>query len=227
MFLLGLMFGSFSEEMERMVADNPTLAQYFEATGGNITDTLFATSLLFNGLGAAAFAVASALRVRHEESRATLDLVMASGVSRTRALLEPLLVTVLGAVVVLLFGGAGTALSFVLTGGSAGDGLDLLAYSLVYLPGVLALAAGGVALIGLLPRMTMVVWAWLGVTFVIGWLGSLLDPPGWVNAISPFEHLPLVPVEDFAWLPLGVLTLLAAALLVTGLVGFRRRDITA
>ncbi|MFP5341267.1 MAG: hypothetical protein ACLGIW_22845, partial [Gammaproteobacteria bacterium] len=58
MFLLGLMFGSFSEEMERMVDDNPTLAQYFEATGGSITDTLFATSLLFNGLGAGAFAVA-------------------------------------------------------------------------------------------------------------------------------------------------------------------------
>ena len=63
---------------------------YFEATGGSVTDTLFATSLLFNGLGAAAFAVASALRVRHEENRATLDLVMASGVSRTRALLEAL-----------------------------------------------------------------------------------------------------------------------------------------
>jgi len=227
MFLLGLMFGSFSQEMEQMVADNPTLAQYFEATGGNITDTLFATSLLFNGLGAAAFAVGSALRVRHEESRATLDLVMASGVSRTRALLEPLLVTVLGALVVLLVGGAGTALAFVLTGGSSGDALALLGYSLVYLPGVLALAAGAVALIGLLPRMTLVVWAWLGVTFVVGWLGGLLDLPGWASGISPFEHLPLVPVEDLTWLPVGSLTLLAAALLAGGLVGFRRRDIMA
>jgi ABC-2 type transport system permease protein len=227
MFLLGLMFGSFSEEMERMVADNPTLAQYFEATGGNITDTLFATSLLFNGLGAAAFAVTSALRVRHEESRATLDLVMASGVSRNRALLEPLLVTVLGAVVVLLVGGVGTALAFVLTGGTTGEAVDLLGYSLVYLPGVLALAAGAVALTGVLPRMTMVAWAWLGITFVIGWLGGLLDLPAWANAISPFEHLPLVPVEDFAWLPVAGLTLLAAALLVAGLAGFRRRDITA
>lgn len=227
MFLLGLMFGSFSEEMERMVDDNPTLAQYFEATGGSITDTLFATSLLFNGLGAAAFAVASALRIRHEENRATLDLVMASGVSRTRALLEPLLVTLGGAVVVLLVGGAGTALALVLTGGSTGDGVALLGYSLVYLPGVLALAAGAVALAGLLPRMSMAVWAWLGVTFVIGWLGGLLDLPGWVNGVSPFEHLPLVPVEDLAWLPLVALTALAVALLGAGLVGFRRRDITA
>lgn len=227
MFLLGLMFGSFSKEMEQMVADNPTLAQYFEVTGGSITDTLFATSLLFNGLGAAAFAVASALRVRHEESRATLDLVMASGVSRTRALLEPLLVTVLGAVVVLLVGGTGTALALVLTGGPVGDGLDLVGYSLVYLPGVLALAAGAVALTGLLPRTTMVVWAWLGVTFVVGWLGGLLDLPGWVDAISPFDHLPLVPVEDFAWPPVAALTLLAGLLLAAGVVGFRRRDLVA
>ena len=227
MFLLGLMFGSFSEEMERMVADNPTLAEYFEATGGNITDTLFATSLLFNGLGAAAFAVTSALRLRHEEVKATLELTMASGVSRTRALLEPLVVTVLGAVAVLLVGGVGTAISFVMTGGATGDALDLLGYSLVYLPGVLALAAGAVALTGVLPRATMVAWAWLGVTFVIGWLGGLLDLPSWANAVSPFEHLPLVPVEDFAWLPVAGLSLLAAALLVAGLAGFRRRDITA
>jgi ABC-2 type transport system permease protein len=227
MFLLGLMFGSFSEEMEQMVADNPTLAQYFEATGGSITDTLFATSLLFNGLGAAAFAVASALRVRHEENRATLDLVMSSGVSRTRALLEPLLVTVLGAVVVLLVGGVGTSLAFMLTGGSGGEGLALLGYSLVYLPGVLALAAGAVALTGLLPRLTLLVWAWLGLTFVVGWLGGLLDLPSLVSGISPFEHLPLVPVEDLAWGPLTALSLLGAALLAAGLVGFRRRDITA
>ena len=57
--------------------------------------------------------------------------------------------------------------------------------------------------------------------------GSLLDLPGWVSGISPFEHLPLVPVEDLAWLPLGALTLLGAALLAIGLVGFRSRDISA
>ncbi|HEX4977111.1 MAG TPA: hypothetical protein VFV40_04520 [Nocardioides sp.] len=228
MFLLGLMFGSFSQEMERMVADNPTLAEYFEATGGSVTDTLFATSLLFNGLGAAAFAVGSALRVRHEESRSTLELVLASGTSRTRALLEPLAVTVVGAVAVLLTGGVGTALALVLTAdGSVGDGLALVGYSLVYVPGVLALAAGAVALTGLLPRMTLVAWAWLGVTFVIGWLGGLLDPPGWVSGLSPFEHLPLVPVEDLAWLPLAALSLLATGLLGAGLAGFRRRDLAA
>jgi ABC-2 type transport system permease protein len=112
-------------------------------------------------------------------------------------------------------------------GGTADDGLALLGYSLVYLPGVLALAAGAVALVGLLPRMTMLVWAWVGVTFVVGWLGSLLSLPSWVSGLSPFEHLPLVPVEDLAWLPLGALSLLGAALLAAGLVGFRRRDITA
>ena len=88
-----------------------------------------------------------------------------------------------------------------------------------------AIAAGSVvALVGLLPRLTLVAWAWVGVTFVVGWLGGLLDLPGWVNGISPFEHLPLVPVEDLAWLPLGALTALAVALLAVGLVGFRLRQ---
>ena len=224
--LLGLMFGSFSEEMERMVADNPTLAEYFEVTGGSITDTLFATSLLFNGLGAAAFAVGSALRVRHEETRATLELVLSTGVSRTRALLEPLVVTVLGALVVLVAGGVGTATSFVVTVGGAGEGLDLLGYALVYAPGVLVLVGVAVLLTGVLPRLTALAWAGVAITFVIGWLGGLLDLPGWVNGLSPFEHLPLVPVEDLTMAPLWWSMVIAAALFVAGVVGFRRRDLT-
>ena len=225
-FLLGLMFGSFSEEMERMVADNPTLAEYFELAGGSITDNLFATSLLFNGLGAAAFAVGSALRVRHEENMGTLELVVATGVTRTRALLEPLIVTAVGSVVVLVVGGVGTALSYAMTVGTVDAAVQLVGYALVHAPAVLVLAGVAVILTGVLPRLAMLSWAGVAIAFVVGWLGGLLDMPEWVNNLSPFEHLPLVPVEDLDVTPLLWLTVVAAALVVVGTAGFRRRDLT-
>ncbi len=225
-FVLGAMFGSLSEEMQNMVRDNPTLAQYFEITGGSITDALFGSALLFNGLGAAAFAVSSVLRLRHSELVGTLEPVLATGVSRTRGLLEPLVVTIVGTVLMLLLGGAGAGLAWASQGGTASDALRLVGLSLVYGPGVLVLAGVAVALIGLLPRLTLVAWAGVAITFVIGWLGGLLDLPGWVNGLSPFEHVPLVPVENLSAGPLLALSALAVVLAGVGVYGFQRRDVT-
>jgi ABC-2 type transport system permease protein len=70
-----------------------------------------------------------------------------------------------------------------------------------------------------------VVWVLLIACFVIGFFGQLLGLPGWVMAISPFEHTPLVPAEDLRALPLVVLTTIAVALGATGLWGFRSRDV--
>ena len=85
---------------------------------------------------------------------------------------------------------------------------------------------GVVALIdGWLPRWTWVGWVVLAFSFVIGWLGSLLDPPQWVVDLSPFSHTPRVPVESASGWSLPVLALAAVAMVAVGHVGFRRRDI--
>jgi ABC-2 type transport system permease protein len=48
-----------------------------------------------------------------------------------------------------------------------------------------------------------------------------------VDAISPFWHLPGVPVERFDPIPALVELLLAVSLVVLGLWGYRRRDIAS
>ena len=65
----------------------------------------------------------------------------------------------------------------------------------------------------------------MGFAFVVGWLGGLIRLPSWAEGISPFAHLPQVPVEEVSVGPLVLLTLLAVALVAVGGVGFRRRDI--
>jgi ABC-2 type transport system permease protein len=222
-FLLGALFGSLSEEMRGMVRDNPTLADYFESTGGSITDSLFATALLFNGLVAGSFAVASALRLRHDETAGTLELVLSTRVSRARALLEPFAVTAAGTLLVLVAGGIGTAMTAALVSGETGAA-RLVVLALVYTPGVLVLVGLALTLTGWLPRAAGVAWVAVAVTFVVGWLGAALDLPGWVAGLSPFQHLPLVPVEELDPLPLVVLAVVGAVLVAAGVAGFRRRD---
>ena len=223
--LLGLVFGSFSQQLENMVEDNPTLQQYFEQTGGSVTDAFFATALLFMGLGAAGFAVASALRLHAEEGAGRVEPMLAGAVSRWRMLLSPLVVTIGGAALLVSLGGLGVGIADAVVRDSTDQVLRLVALSWVQLPAVLVLVGIAVLLLGWSQRATAIAWAALGFAVVIGWLGGLLRLPDWVDNLSPFQHLPQVPVEDVAAAPLLALTLVGIGLIAVGAVGYRRRDI--
>jgi ABC-2 type transport system permease protein len=43
--------------------------------------------------------------------------------------------------------------------------------------------------------------------------------------LDPYSHLPKLPAAPFTATPVVILTVLAAALHVVGLLGFRRRDL--
>jgi ABC-2 type transport system permease protein len=223
---MGLLLGSFSESIKDMVKDNPTLSDYFATTGAeDIVDAFFATSLLLLAIGASGFAVSSALRTRFEESNGRLEPLLATAVSRPRWLAGSLLVTLGGTLVVVAAGGLGVGLSYSVTGGAASDIGRMTGLALAYVPATLVLAAVAVVLVGWVPRGSGAAWAGVAVCFVIGWLGGLLDLPGWVNDLSPFTHVPAVPSEDLVGTPLVVLGLLGVGAVAAGFVGFRRRDV--
>lgn len=226
LFALGLMFGSLSEEIENMVADNPTLRDYFAQSGAaSIVDTFFATSMLLMAIAGSGFAVSSALRTRAEESAGRLEPVLAAAVSRTRWLLGAMTVTLVGAAVVVAAGGLGLGVAYAATGGSVEEIGRMTAYVLAYLPATLVLSGLAFALTGWLPRATALTWMVLALVFVVGWLGNLLRLPGWAEELSPFSHVPEVPAEDLTVAPVVWLSLVALGLAVAGLAGFRRRDI--
>lgn len=227
MFTMGLMFGSFSEEIENMVAENPTLAQYFEQAGTSIVDSFFATTMLLMAIVASGFAVSSALRTRHEETADRLESVLATAVSRRRWLAGSLLVTLVGSVVVVAAGGVGVGLTYAALRGSGSDIWRMTGYSLAYLPPVLLLAAVAVLLVGWAPRASGAAWALVAISFVIGYLGNLLELPDWVLDLSPFTHVASVPAESMTTTPVVVLLGLTAVVLAAGWLGFSRRDINA
>jgi ABC-2 type transport system permease protein len=96
-----------------------------------------------------------------------------------------------------------------------------------YLPGVLVVAAFAVAVAGLLPRRSMLAWILVAAVFVQVMLGDTLRLPDAVDALSPFWHLPGVPDESFDPVPGLVEVLVAGALVVLGLWGYRRRDLAS
>ena len=160
-----------------------------------------------------------------EETAGRVGPVLAAAVSRRRLLLESLVVTVGGAVVLLTAGGLGIAVADALVRDDWSSVVRLSSLAWVQLPAVLVLVGVAVLLTGWATRATALAWVAVGFAVVVGWLGGLLRTPSWISGLSPFEHLPQVPVDEVRVVPLALLTLLAALLVAVGEAGFRRRDI--
>jgi ABC-2 type transport system permease protein len=125
----------------------------------------------------------------------------------------------------MLAAGLGLGTSYALVTGEGGAVLRMTWQLLTFTPAVLVLSGFVRLLHGLLPRAAMLAWMALLLACIVLLFGELLQLPQWFQDLSPFEHLALVPVEDFRWLPFVALTAAAAVLSVAGQIAFLRRDV--
>jgi len=101
-----------------------------------------------------------------------------------------------------------------------------LIYSMmVYVPALWLMLGLGIFVVGVFPKAVMFCWAYFTYVFVIGFFGELLNMPQLAMNLSPFYHIPQLPLESMRVLPLAILTVAALVLTVCGLVFYRRRDV--
>jgi ABC-2 type transport system permease protein len=226
LFLGGLSYGSLGHAIEDLVRDNDALANLLTAGGGaSLTDSFFGTALLMLALIASAYAIASAQRLCVEESTQLVEPLLATAISRWQWAASHLIVALAGSVVVLGAAGLGAGVAFAIVSGDASQVPQLLSAALVHAPAIWALVGLTAALFGLAPRAMPAAWAALGLCLVTGILGDMLNLPGWLTAVSPFEHTPQLPAADLTVSPLAILVAITAGLVTLGLVAFRHRDL--
>ncbi|WP_265521743.1 ABC transporter permease [Oerskovia flava] len=222
-FASGTFVDAAGDMVGEMAVDNPVLLELFGEQ--DLVDGFVAAMTTFLVLGVSAFAIASALRARGEETSGRVEPVLATTVSRTRWLGAQLAVTGIGAVILLLVAGVSLALGGLSVGVSDPSLGEYVAAAVVYLPAVAVLVGLVVALYGWRPGLAGLPWVVLAFGFLIGMFGGLLDLPTWAEGLSPLWHVPQLPGEAFDAGPLVGLSALAVALLAAGFVGFRRRDL--
>ena len=221
----GALVGSMSKEIRKMIDENPDLAKMIEAEGVDVIDAYYAMMLLTLGLLAASFGVMSVVRLQSEEAAGRVEPLLATALSRSRWVLGTLTVTVMGTVVVLAAGGFGMGLTYAMTIDDPGQISRMTVASLAHVPAALVLAGIPALCHGWSSRATALGWSALGTCFVIAFIGPAMKLPGWVLGVSPFDHVPRVPVDPFDATPVVLLACLAAALMAGGLAGLRRRDL--
>lgn len=222
---LAVVFGAMSREVRDLMASNPLVAEVISTGLDDVVLDYFAYVVHFLGVTTAAYAVVSALRLRHEEETGHAELVLSTGVSRTRWALAGMDVTVATTLGVLLLVGLGLVVAHALVDDDSVGVVDLLAATAATAPAVLLLASPVWVLHGWAPRWVLLGWLPVAWAFVEVYLGDLLDFPGWVRGLSPFHHLPRMPAESFSVTTAAVQLGLALLLAGVGLLGLRRRDL--
>ena len=223
--LTGLVYGSIGSDVGDLLGESDFSRAVFTGAGPDLVEGFYAVSLLVLALLTSGFAVSSALRPRAEEDRGRLEWLLASGLGRIRWLFGHLAVTLLGVVLLLVVSAVSMGLGYALVTGDSGVVGDWALAVLSYLPPVLVLVGLTVALHGLTPRAASLSWLGLGVAVLVMLFGELFRMPQWLRDVSPFEHVPAVPVEAFDWGSAFGTCAVALGLLGVGAVALARRDL--
>ncbi|NGO72202.1 ABC transporter permease [Streptomyces sp. SB3404] len=225
LLLLGAMYGSLLGDVEDMIEDVDQFKKAVERLGGDLTDSFASTVVIVLAVVASIYVVMAALRPRSEETSGRAEPVLGVWLSRTSWLYSHLAVAVVGGTLVLLAGGVGMGLA---GAASVSDGEmlpKLMGAALAYAPALWVTAGVAALLFGWAPKAVQLTWVIPVYSFITGYLGQLFDMPEGLKNFSPFGHIPQYPAESMDWLPMGILTLLAAALFAAGAAGFHRRDL--
>lgn len=226
--VMALAMGSLSGSFDQMIQEVPQLAVVLRRLGQG-TDTLvdaFFVALL--GLVAVLVAVVGSQlwqRLAAEEERGHAELLLATAVPRTRLALSHLALAVAATVLLLVAFAALVALPESVSRGDAEPVVSTVGAALALAPGSLLVVGLAVLLHGWLPRLDWLVWVVIAWSFFIVWVGSILGLPEWLVRLTPWEPLPVLPVEPMDWTGVLLVTGAALALMVLGVWGYRRRDL--
>ncbi|MGA6170920.1 ABC transporter permease [Streptomyces sp. NPDC012600] len=226
LFLMGVMYGSILGDAEAMVKDIGQLQEALEAIGGSSVAESFASMVMVViAVIAAVYVVMASLRPRTEESAGRAEPLLATALSRHRWLGSHVGVAVAGGTALLLAAGLGFGLAGAASTGDTALVGELLGAAAAYAPALWVTAGVTVALFGWFPRAGSAAWVVPVYAFLVGYLGTILGFPDWMNNLSPFGHVPRLPAGRMSWTPVLALTTVAAGLTLLGLAGFRRRDL--
>lgn len=226
LFITGVIFGSIADDIDRLVIENPQLADVYAQLGdSDLTGSFFATAVMMLALLAGGFSVAAMTAPGNEERSGRADLLLARPLGRVRWMWSSMVVTGVGTTVLVLAAGLGMGVTYAAIVGDMGEIRGLMLASLSTVPACLVLTGLTVLVVGAAPRWLLAAWVPYAIAAVVGFFGELLRLPWWMRDLSPFHHLPGLPVAGRSMVSLVVLGAVAAATSMVGLWCLRRRDL--
>lgn len=228
--VLGTSFGFVIKDFEDLLKENDELREAFSQFGSDSSASEVFLSVILSMMSVlvAGYAIQSLLRLRSEEGNGQAESILGTSVGRNQWQWSHIGYTLIGIVTLTILTGLSVGGSYVVsTGSSVSELWPLVGAALVYSTATLTLAGLTTAIIAIFPRLAIAAaWGSFAACLLILQVGALLKLPQWVMNLSPFGHLPAMPVQDFKLTPVLWLLAISTAFLAGALLYFNRRDIT-
>jgi len=225
LLLFGVAYGSVGDGVGDLIGDSQTSRDIFAADGADLVDSFYGVAIVMLALIACGFTVTSVLRMRGEEVDSHAELVMATAVPRRRWAMAHLVVTAAGTAAGVVLAGLGLGLGYAIVTGDAGAVVRFLPGALQQVVSVLLIGAIAWCGYALHSRLGVVGWLAVAFCFVVLMFARVLQMPDWLQNLSPFHWLPLVPAEPFEPVPILLLGVAVGGFVALGDVLLRRRDL--
>lgn len=221
-FLIATAFGAILGDLETYFADMDILQAFLpNLDTASLTEEfirlLFAIMSLFTSIPA----VTMITSLKHEEDIGRLDIIYSRSVSRTKLLLTYYLIGLVFIAMMQLLMAVGIyySASFMMD-----EPLSLVTFveiALLYIPAIWFLLSLTTFILGFVPKVLQLIWLYLTFSFIVSYLGNLMEFPEWLNNLSIFHHTPV----EFDVYPLLAISVLAIVLSSLGFVAYNRRDL--
>jgi len=224
-FIFAAMYGSIFGDLESFISSNDMLKAIFAQNSEFSFVEQFIVLLMAIMSMLSTIPVLSFMqRVRGEEKLGRTEHLLSRSVSRSRQFAAYFIIaSIMGAVLMLL-----TALGFWSVGSITLDTAPSLGTfveaAMAYLPAIWVMLGCSMILIAYLPDKTFISYIYLGYSFFSVYIGSIAQLPEWIKKLTPFGHIPQIPVEEMDVFSLVVLIVIAVLLFVLSFAGYSKRD---
>ncbi|MBP1917473.1 ABC-2 type transport system permease protein [Lederbergia galactosidilyticus] len=227
LFILSSSFGAILGDLETYFAENEFMQAFIVIDSDYTMTEQFITLLMaIMSLISLVPAVMVILKVKGEETRNLTENYYTRAISRTRVLGSHFLLAVVVSFIMqsLVALGLWSVGEVVMDEAISFDTTFASAY--VYLPAIWVVISLVIGLVGVVPKLTGLIWLYVVFCFVVVYLGDLFDFPEWMNNLSVFDYIPQIPIDNVNFMAMVVLILISFVLSIIGFSGYNRRDIS-
>lgn len=224
--IIGAAYGSIYGDMQTFLESNEIMKQMFTISGVSIEEAFTGTIMMVMMALVPILPIAIVNKLFTEEVRLHLSQIFATKVSRSELFWTSVMIAIAAGVAGTLLaavGLGGTALA-VMGDGSAMDMGDFLAAAYNFLPSVLIFTGLAALALGWAPRLGKLAYVYLAYSFILNYFGGIVQLPEWLSKTAVLSWVPRLPIESFDAAIFITMTVISAALMVIGSIGYRKRD---
>ena len=223
---LGVAYGAVFGDLEKFLEGSELMQQMFLNNEAFTFAEQFMTTLMV--IAAILITIPTlivVLKIHHEEKKGRLEPIYAKKISRKRILGNYLIFSFLTSIIMMLLFVMGLWMGEYYAMKEPISFLVILSSGMSFLPAIWFMIGSCALLISFFPKLSKLIWLFLGFSFFIVYLGKLLNVPDWLVKLVPFGLIPKIPVETFNLWPLIVLIILTITMLIISFWGYNNRDI--